>query len=112
MDDGLIRELIELEPGGVMAYTLLMSRLEECGGDVTRRSEMTLRHLPAALLCALQDENCLQDIMKVGEKYPDLLPYIYGCAIELRHDRKLRSWTEHESTSHRNFIEGIIGRIS
>lgn len=106
-----LNELNELELGGVMAYTPLMFRLKECGDDVDKRMETILHRLPVALLCALQNEECLQDIKNVGEKYPELLPVIFSCAMGLRSDKRLKEWTKYESADYKDFISGIGNRI-
>lgn len=110
MDSDLFEQKKDSETSGVMAYTPLLSRLERCA-DNAERDRVALKYLPANLLCALQDDNCLRDIIDVGEKYPRLLPYIYGIALGLRSNQKLKSWTEYESFNYKEFIAGIFDRL-
>jgi len=110
MKKDLYKELIELEPGGVMAYVPLMRKLKECGDDKNRRKEVALSYLPMALLCALQNEECLQDIKNVAEKFPELAPAIFTCAIKLRNDKSTQSWTQYESAKYKDFIASVANR--
>jgi len=111
LDEKFLDELNELDPGGVLAYTPLLTRLEQCEDNVDRRREVAIRSLPMALLCALQDEKCLQDIIDVSEKFPDLLPEIYGVATGLRESKGFKDWTKYESANYKDFITGIENRL-
>ncbi|MBM2824657.1 MAG: hypothetical protein HW402_321 [Dehalococcoidales bacterium] len=108
MDKDFLDELNKLDTGGVLAYTLLLFILEECEDDADRRREVAIRLLPSALLCALQDQECLQDIKNVGEKFPELLPLISTHAIKLRGDKSFRDWTKYESANYREYISSIV----
>lgn len=107
MDKDLSKKREEIEPIGVMAYTSLMSILARCQDDVDSRTGAILHKLPTALLAALQNEECLQDIKNVGEKYPDLLPIIFAYAFGLRNNKKLNEWMKYESVNYREYIDNI-----
>ena len=111
MDKDFVDNLNKPAPSGVIAYTSLMSRLEQCEDDANKRFEKILNKLPGALLCALQNDECLQDIKNVGEKYPDLLPAIFACALGLRNNKKLKEWKACESASYKDLITSIGNRI-
>jgi hypothetical protein len=106
-DEKLRRELTELEPGGVIAYTPLMVKLEECADDPAEWRRIVVPRLPYALGCALQDAVSLQDIRKVADRYPELVPDILTAALKLRMDSGFRDWTERESTEYRAFVSKL-----
>jgi len=93
--------------GGVLSYTPLMRELEESAQDTGERKRIALQYLPFALLCALQNDECLQDIKNVGEMYPDLITDIFTSAINLRNDEHFGGWTNYESVYYQTFINDM-----
>lgn len=110
LNDDFLKELIDLEPGGVMAYTPLKKILLRAG--IKERLEVARERLPTALLCALQDEACLLDIRIVSENYPDLIPEIIRANDIIKSNKKLESWISYTSQEYQDFIEEIGRRIS
>jgi hypothetical protein len=96
-----------LAGGGVLSYTPLTFKLEECAQDKGERKRIALQYLPMALSCALQNDECLHDIKNVSETYADLTPDILACAKNLRKDKLFGTWTEHESKQYKDFIVSL-----
>ena len=113
MDENFLDEVAKLEPGGVLAYPSLLDILvlEQCEDNVDRRREVATRFLPRSLQFARHEENCLKDIIRVSEKFPDLLPEIYGVATGLRESKGFKDWTKYESANYKDFITGIENRL-
>jgi hypothetical protein len=111
LDKDFLDEPKVQKPSGMLAYNPLLPKLKECGDNLNRRKEVALHKLPVVLLCALQNEKCLHDIRDVSEKFPNLLSEIYGMAMGLRDNKKLKEWTEYESAGYRNFMAGIRNRV-
>lgn len=103
-DEDFIKKLIELEAQGSLVYTPLMIKLEDAADNAAERTNIARRYLPLALLSALQDLECLRDIMDVAKRYPDFMPEILTCAFRLRADKALESWIEYESDEYKGFI--------
>ena len=110
MGENFLDEVAKLELGGVLAYPSLLDILEQCEDNVDRR-EVATRFLPMSLQFARHEENCLKDIIRVSEKFPDLLPEIYGVAMELRENKEFKDWTKYESANYKDFITGIENRL-
>jgi predicted ester cyclase len=106
-DESRDNKLVEAKPIGVLVYTPLMMTLEGIN-DIDERKRIAIRHLPVDLLCASQNEQCLQDIKNVGKIFPDLLPVIFTCAAELRSDKRFGDWMKYESNNYRIFIASIV----
>jgi len=96
--------------GGILFYTPLMHSLAECQNDEERQHTAAWR-IPFSLLCALQNEQCLQDIKNVAEKYPELIPPIVEAAKGLRKDRLTRGWTDYETDTYKQVIMELENRI-
>jgi len=97
----------EARAGGVLAYAPLMQKLKESAQDAGERKRVAINYLPIALSCALQNDECLQDIKNVAEAYPDLISDILTSAINLRKDKHLSSWTNYESNLYKDFIKKL-----
>ena len=101
------KKLVESEPQGVLAYTPLLLKLDDCNGDTNCIREVATKRITVSLLCALQEDTCLQDIRQVVQRYPDLKLMIYECALKLRQDKKLKNWAEHESQEYKDFVASL-----
>lgn len=106
-DKDFLDELNELDPGGVLAYTPLMHKLEENGYTVAERKDIAISYLPIVLSCALQNNDCLDDIKNVAEKYPELIPEILTAALNLRNDKNFKEWTKYESKGYGEFVSTL-----
>jgi hypothetical protein len=98
----------EESAGGVLSYTPLMKLLESPQDN----KRVALQYLPLALSCALQNDYCLQDIKNASKTYPDLIPDIVTCAINLRKDKLFSDWTKYESNKYKDFIVRLEDRLS
>jgi predicted ester cyclase len=106
-DQSRDNKLMQIKPFGILVYTPLTLKLEGIN-DLDERRRMATRELPVALLCASQNDQCLVDIKNVGTAFPDLLPVIFKCAMELRSDKRFGNWTKYESDNYREFIASIV----
>jgi len=102
----------EASSGGVLAYTPLMNMLRDRPDDKGERKRVAAQHLPIALSCALQNDECLQDIKNVAETYLDLIPDILACALNLRKDKLFGEWTKYESKPYKDFIVSLDNKMS
>jgi hypothetical protein len=110
--DQWYQELLDAEAkamagGGVLSYTPLLYTLEGYADDIVKRKLVAVQYLPLALSCALQNDECLQDIKNVSMTYPDLIPVILTYAKDLRKDKMFGEWTKYESKPYQDFIVSL-----
>jgi hypothetical protein len=105
-----LSELADLEPGGVMTYTPIMRKLKGVK-DAEERKRIVIWRLPTALLCALQNEECLKDIKDVIATYPDLISIVIKSDHDLRQDKHYSDWMESESDGYKRMINELENHV-
>lgn len=98
------------ESSGVLAYKPLMDRLEKINSPEGRRQKAS-ESLPMALLCAIQDSKCLNDIRNVANQYPHLIPEIVIADHDLRLNSKYHEWMDYETKDYKSFITQMQSRF-
>jgi hypothetical protein len=91
------------------AYTPLSHALERDAHDYRERKEIAIEYLPTILTLSFHEHECLQDVINVGDRYPELVPEILTCALNLR--RKYSEKTDYEMQEYKDFITGLEQKV-
>ncbi len=100
-------KLDELErASGALAFTSLSARLARRRNKI-ERTKLAELLMSSSLLYAIWDEKYVQEIKKVSEKYPDLIPLILECEMKVKNDKQNEYWLQYESDAYRDFIASL-----
>ncbi len=101
---------INSDSSGGLTYKPLIGKLEGINSPEGRRQTAS-KSLPMALLCAIQDNQCLSDIRNVANQYPHLIPEIVIADHDLRLNSKYHEWMDYETKDYKSFIMQMYSRF-